>query len=190
MIKINLLPVKQTKKRGVGQQQLLLFAILLIGLGLALFVVKNEQRAKIDKLDKEKVSVQSEIERMKDLIGNIEVVQKKRDDLKKKLDVIEVLKRGKSGPVRVLDEISTIIPKKVWLKSLKEGEGKLTFDGEALDNKDIALFMKNLEGSKFFKKVTLISVQRNPLQKKEELVLATAVMAFQIVCDYSVPPQS
>lgn len=190
MIKINLLPVKQARKRGVGQQQLLLFVIVLLGLGIVLFLVKNEEQAKLEKLDGEKSTVEGEIARMKDLIGNIEVVQKKRDDLKKKLDVIEVLKRGKSGPVRVLDEISTIIPKKVWLTTLKEGEGKLTFDGQALDNKDIALFMKNLEGSTFFKKVTLISVQRKPVTSKEELALSSAVMAFQIVCDYSVPPQS
>lgn len=195
MIKINLLPVKQTKKRGVGQQQVALFAVILVLFGIGLYVVYGAEKGKLDRIDKEKQSVQAEISRLQELIGDIESFQKKRADLAKKVDVIENLKKGKTGPVRLLDEISTLIPKKVWMTSLREGDGKLYFDGQALDNRDVAVFMKALEGSKFFTNVTLISVKRDDkaqtgAAKASPSMAATQVMAFQIVCSYSIPQQS
>jgi type IV pilus assembly protein PilN len=69
--------------------------------------------------------------------------------------VIERLEKGKLGPVRVLDELSTNIPKRVWITSFREKEGDLSLRGTGLENADISEFMRALQKSKFFDNVRL-----------------------------------
>ena len=69
--------------------------------------------------------------------------------------VIEKLERGRRGPVFVLDELATIIPKRVWLSSLIETSNILKLQGYGIENADISEFMNALEKSKFFSRVTL-----------------------------------
>ena len=69
--------------------------------------------------------------------------------------MIEKLERGRRGPVFVLDEMATIIPKRVWLDSFKEASNVVTIEGFGLENADISEFMKALDKSKFFSMVTL-----------------------------------
>jgi type IV pilus assembly protein PilN len=72
--------------------------------------------------------------------------------------VIKELERNKTGPVRLLDEIATAVPKdKLWLTSLKESGGMLTLTGTAMDNETVALFMTNLEQSEHVSTVDLQS---------------------------------
>ena len=59
------------------------------------------------------------------------------------------MKKGKTGPVLLLSAIADAVPKdKLWLTSLKEGNGTLTLTGTAMDNETVALFMNNLEAAK------------------------------------------
>jgi len=69
--------------------------------------------------------------------------------------VIDKLEKGKRGPVRVLDELSNAIPKRVWLVSFKEGAGNLSMTGAAIDNADISEFMRALQKSPYFSDVQL-----------------------------------
>ncbi len=182
MIRINLLPVKQAKKRGVGQQQLILFAIILIGIGLLLYSVNQSEEATVTQLQDRQKDIKAEMDRLEELIGDINVIQKKKEDLRKKLSVIDLLRKGKTGPVRILDELSTIIPKKVWLVSLAEGTNRLMMKGFATDNKEIAVFMKNLEASPFFSDVTLQTIIQAPDRE-----YAIPVMSFSLNCVYHLP---
>jgi len=182
MIRINLLPVKQAKKRGAGQQQLILFAVVLVGLGLLIFTWNRTEREKIKVLEAKQTTIKQEMTRLEELIGDITNIQNKKADLKKKLDIINLLKKEKSGPVRILDELSTQIPKKVWLTNLIESNKTLQMSGYATDNKEIAIFLKNLEASKFFTDVRLIKIEQSSDQKSP-----IPVMSFQIHCGYTVP---
>jgi type IV pilus assembly protein PilN len=184
MIRINLLLIKQAKKRGAGQKQLVLFALILVAIGIGLYVAYTGEVQKIEALHAEKAEIDVELKRMEELIGDINTFQEKRAGLQKQLDVIELLKKGKTGPVRILDELSTIIPKKVWLTSLTDQGSQLNMSGKATDNKEIAVFMKNLESSRFFSNVTLISIK---MAENTTGNAAISVMDFVIRCDYSVP---
>lgn len=183
MIRINLLPVKRAKKRGAGQQQLLVFAIVLIVLFLLLFTFKSKEDEQITSLKAKQSSIKEEMARLEDLIGDINTFQKKSAALQKKLDVIELLRKGKSGPVRILDELSTVIPKKVWLANLVESHKTLNMEGFATDNREIAIFMKNLEASMYFSDVTLLSIT----QVSKANVYPMPVMKFVLKCKYKIP---
>ena len=56
----------------------------------------------------------------------------------------------------MLDELSIIIPKKVWMVSMSEtGADQLKLEGYVVDHNELSTFMRNLEKSPFFKDVIL-----------------------------------
>ncbi len=183
MIKINLLPTKKTRKRGSTQQQLIIFAGVLAAVGIMLYSVYSSEADKVSVLEQQKAQVSEEMKRLEGIIGDINTIQAKKDELKKKLDIIEMLKKQKIGPVRILDEISTIIPKRVWLTNISQMQNMMHFSGKSTDHKEVAIFMKNLESSPFFNKVELIVI--NQVAEKE--ATGALVMQFEITCEFNLP---
>jgi len=75
-----------------------------------------------------------------------------------------------------------LIPKKAWLLSLSEGGSRLSMRGYATNNKEIAIFMKNLEASSFFSKVTLMEIKIS-----DDRMMPINVMEFELHCTYHIP---
>ncbi len=156
MIRINLLPAKQTKKRSGAQQQLLAGVAVIFLLILALYYVVSEEQKSIAGLKKEHTAVQKKIDELKEIVGDIDKAKAEKEALEKKSKVITDLKSNRMGPVRMLDELSIIIPKKVWLVSLSEtGVDQLKLEGYVVDHNELSTFMRNLEKSPFFNDVIL-----------------------------------
>ncbi len=156
MVRINLLPVKVSRKKEAGKQQLVLFAIILAA-GILFNVLWAGQRAGALKDAKDAVArKKAEIAQLERIIGEVKNIRAQQDELRKKLEVLDKLKAGRSGPVRMLDELATVIPKRLWLKKMVEKGGtSIAFDGTAATIDDVSAFMSALKTSKHFSAVEL-----------------------------------
>jgi type IV pilus assembly protein PilN len=155
MIRINLLPVRKKKQRNtsiyqlVGMAAAVVLAVLVAGGVVAYYSNEvSKQEAKIKDND-------DEIARLEKIIGEVKELEKQKERLKSQLAVIDKLEKGKRGPVRVLDELSNSIPKRVWMVSFREQNGALTITGAAMDNSDISEFMRAMQKSPYFSDVNL-----------------------------------
>lgn len=148
MIKINLLPIRAARKRESVKQQLILGAVLIIGAGVGLYLWYNSMATKLDERKKQIATTNQQIEQYKRAIGEVEKYKGLEEKLKRKLEIIESLVKGKTGPVRVLDRMSQLVPKQVWLMAWTEtASGSVTLEGEALSNKYVAQFITALKDS-------------------------------------------
>lgn len=155
MVRINLLPAKLTKKKIAGKQQLLLFvAVLLLGIVGNLVVAQSRASALETKQRKIK-NTREEISRLDKVIGEVAQYKQAKKDLEAKLAILDKLKQGRTGPVRMLDSLASITPKRLWLRKMEEKGGSITFDGTAATIDDVSAFMKALEESQYFGKVEL-----------------------------------
>lgn len=156
MVRINLLPVKTSRKKEAGKQQLVLLAVVLVA-GLVFNYGWAAQRAGVLKEAKDAVTrKKAEIAQLERIIGEVKNIRAQQDELRKKLDVLDKLKAGRSGPVRMLDELATVIPKRLWLKKMDEKGGtSIAFDGTAATIDDVSAFMAALKSSKHFGAVEL-----------------------------------
>jgi type IV pilus assembly protein PilN len=145
MIKINLLPIKATRKREYVKQQLILAVVLLLGAVIGCYMWYSSMSGEIDDKKKEIVSAKQQIEQYKKAIGEVEKYKGLEEALNRKLEIITSLEKGKTGPVRVLDHLSQIIPKQVWLTAWVEKSGTVKIEGEALTNKHVAQFITALK---------------------------------------------
>ena len=108
--------------------------------------------------------------------GEVKELETQRERLKTQLAVIEKLEKGKRGPVRVLDELSQALPKRVWINSFREGGGSLSMTGTAIDNADISEFLRALGKSAYFSNIQLKFTQNNTIE-------GTQVYNFEIGCN-------
>jgi type IV pilus assembly protein PilN len=144
MIKINLLPIKASRKREYVKQQLILAVVLVLGALVGCYMWYSAMSGKIEDKKKEITTAQQQIEQYKKAIGEVEKYKGLEAALNRKLEIINSLEKGKTGPVRVLDNLSQIIPKQVWLTVWSEKSGAVQIEGEALTNKHVAQFITSL----------------------------------------------
>ena len=155
MVRINLLPVRVSKKKEAGQQQIALFALLLV-VGLAGNYFWQANRAADLKVRQQKLArTKEDIAQLERIIGEVRNIKEQQKELQQKLDVLERLKAGRSGPVRVLDEVASITPRQLWLSRMTEKGGAVNFAGSALSIDDVSAFMTALKTSKHFSQVEL-----------------------------------
>jgi type IV pilus assembly protein PilN len=145
MIKINLLPIKATRKREYVKQQLILGVVLVLGAIVGCYMWYSSMSGKIEDKQKEIATAQQQIEQYKKAIGEVEKYKGLEAALNRKLRIIDDLEKGKTGPVRILDHLSQIIPKQVWLMAWEEKSGTVKVEGEALTNKHVAEFITALK---------------------------------------------
>lgn len=155
MVRINLLPVKVSKKKEAGKQQLVLFALLLVGGLLGNWFWTSNRSSDLAAREKHLTKTKQDIAAIEKIIGEVTSIRAEQKALRDKLEVLETLKRGRSGPVRMLDELATLIPKRVWLRKLSESNGRMVFDGSAGNIEDVSTFMAALKASSHFKTVEL-----------------------------------
>lgn len=151
MIRINLLPIRQIKKRLLLRNEFLSFLCAVLVLLLAIALVGMSQTQKIAELKKNIVALTKERDSYQAVLKEIEAIKKQKADLEAKLAVIDKLKLNSQLTVRIVDAIATLTPvNKMWLLSLQLSASVVKLSGIALDNSVIAQYMKELGGSLFF----------------------------------------
>ena len=155
MIHINLLPVRAAKKREFGRQQLVLFVLLLVLAGIGNFFVYNRFESELRSLDKQIATTTQEIAQLEKTIGEVKSIKEDKKALEDKLKILDTLKKGRTGPVKVLDELATIIPPKVWISEFNEQNGGVSMNGAASSYEDLSTFSKKLKASTHFTNITI-----------------------------------
>lgn len=156
MVRINLLPVRTSRKKETAKQQiaiLLVSVLVILGLGLGLF---GYAQAKIKAAKNDISGAESELKRLKGKIGELENIKKLKDEVTKKLDVLTQLRKEKTGPVRRLATLSDATPERLWLTKYSESGASVSIGGIAVDEDLIAAFMRNLQQTDDYTNVELI----------------------------------
>lgn len=171
MLRINLLPIRQLKKRAKARNQLFIFFLIFLVVLALVGVTGVLVSAKITELNEDIVAKTKEKKSFDAVVKQIAALEKRRLDLNKKIRIINKLKTDSSLTVHVMDDVAMIIDnKRMWITSFKQSGKKLSLSGYALDNKTIAEFMDNLKlNSEYIKSVSLSNtalkrVSGNPLK--------------------------
>jgi type IV pilus assembly protein PilN len=155
MVRINLLPVRVSKKKEAGRQQLVLFVLVAV-LGIIGNYFWNDSRAsELAGREKKLAATRAEIAQLDRIIGEVRNIKDQQQQLREKLGVLAQLKAGRAGPVKMLDELASLIPKQLWLTKLEEKGGTVSFVGTAGSIDDVSEFMSALKGSRHFRSVEL-----------------------------------
>jgi type IV pilus assembly protein PilN len=103
--------------------------------------------------------MEADIKQFQPQLDQVAAFRKKKAALEKKIDVIDGLDRARTGPVRVMDELATHMPERVWLTQIQTEGNTIKMRGESLDNELVAILLKSLGESPYFDKVDLQSTE-------------------------------
>lgn len=181
MIRVNLLPIKQARRRSAGRTQLLVFGGLIALEVLVILLLWVIAQSDLDRVQKQVQQYEAEVAAAKKEVKDAKQLEQQKEQLTKQLAVLDRLEAQRSGPVRVLDEFQSIMspprneedrfaqlqknwnvdwdPRRLWVESLQESEGSFTLEGQAVNADDVAEFLQRLTTAKHFYDVQLQVVE-------------------------------
>jgi type IV pilus assembly protein PilN len=180
MIRINLIPVRQVKRRELGRQQLYLFGVLFLGGILANYFWLRDAQEIVDRKKAQVAKINLDLQGLDRAIGEVNSITTEKRDLEDKLKVLDTLKKKRVGPVKVLDALAQVIPAHVWLTDLSEKGGNVELQGLGMTNDDVAEFMRELKRSQYFSNIVLKRVTA-----QDTTGPVNQVVKFEISCTVS-----
>ena len=155
MLHINLLPVRVSKSKEAGKQQLVLFGLLVVLVFIGNLTWSRSRAGDLAQREEKLRRTKDEIAQLERIIGEVKNIKAQQAELRDKLAVLDKLRAGRQGPVKMLDELATIIPKRLWLRKMEEKGGAVAFEGTASTIDDVSAFMSALRRSQYFSAVEL-----------------------------------
>jgi len=155
MIEINLLPVREAKRKADLRQLAFMLGATLLGIVALAAMFHLSVIADISNSRGQIAELQAQIDQFKPQLEQVELYRATKAAIEEKLAVIERLDRNRSGPVRVLDELATHSPERLWVTRISASNGVITIEGISLDNELVALFLTTLGDSAYFANVEL-----------------------------------
>jgi type IV pilus assembly protein PilN len=160
MIRINLLAVERDRAKkksaatlGTTGQKLTigcsLILILALGfIGWRYWALGQESF----RLDTDILAAQQETTRLHSVIQQVQQFEQRKAQLQQRVVLIEQLRKGQTGPVHMLDQISRALPTMLWLTQLKQVGPAVVIDGKCTTLTGLSEFVSNLEASGYFKR--------------------------------------
>lgn len=178
MIRINLLPFREARKKENIRRQISIYVLSILLLSLAMVFAFFQVNGKLCSLQQEKAQLDKELKGYSTVTKRIKEMEQRIKEINGKLEVIGELEHNKTGAVLLLLDIAEAVPRdRLWLNSLNERKGQLTLKGTAVDNETVALFMINLEKAKQIKAVDLKSSALRQLKD-----VGAGAVDFTLVC--------
>ena len=166
MIRINLLPHREEKRKARRQQFYGLLGMVSILAGLIVFlgysVISNyisEQEAKNQFLKKEIAVLDKQIDQIKRLREQTQALLARKQ-------VIESLQRDRAEAVRLLSELAKQMPEGVYIRTMKQDGIRVSLSGYAQSSARVSTLMRNIEASPWLEKPQLIEIKAVVVDKR------------------------
>jgi type IV pilus assembly protein PilN len=178
MIKINLLPFRVSRKKETATQQIIVSAAVIV---VTLVVMGGIYAVTLGKIRTAKAEIarsEDELATLKKKIGEIDNLKKLQAEVQKKLDILNQLRKEKTGPAIRLARMSDIISsisEKMWLTRYVESSTSVSISGVAYSEEMIAAFMTKVQSSPEFSNVEL------QVSEQQE-ISGTKLKKFDLTC--------
>jgi type IV pilus assembly protein PilN len=150
MARINLLPWREEARRERQRQFLYtLMGTLVLGAILVLLVgMFFDQRISMQEARNQQIQV--EINRLNQRIARIKELERTRDRLLSRKQIIESLQASRSLTVELLDKLAKTIPVGITLTNVRQQGKNLTLLGRSQSNARVSAYLQSLEGMDLF----------------------------------------
>lgn len=166
MIRINLLPWREARRKALNLQFYILIGmvaglaasiVLLVHGYYATRIATQTERNRF--LKDENAKLEKEIEEIKKLKEEIQALLSRKQ-------VIETLQADRAQTVYLLDQLVRQTPDGVYLKSIKQSGLKVNLTGYAQSNARVSTLMRNLEASPYLENPDLVEIRATSINNK------------------------
>ena len=193
MIRINLLSQtreKRKRRQAIGPvafesgQKIavactLIVALAALGVGWWYWSLRKDATQITDEI----AAAGRETARLRTLIEQVNQFEERKAQLQQRVTLIEQLRRGQSGPVHMLDEMSRALPEMLWFTQIQQTGTEVVIDGRCTSLTSLSDFVDNLAKSGWFKRsVEIIESQVETAQPG-----GTDLIKFSVKAQFAPP---
>ena len=169
MIRINLLPQEETPRQRtvrlphVGSVVPLVLVIAVVaGMGLT-YTYQNRRATELrDTIARE----EGESRRLAPEIAKVQSLNRERDEVNRRLDVITQLDRDRYFRVHLLDELNRSLPEHMWLTLVEEqANNRFAIEGVTFSNFLVSDALQNLGRSAYIAGVDLVVAEKGVINE-------------------------
>jgi type IV pilus assembly protein PilN len=159
VIRINLLPHREERRKAQRQQFFALAGLLVVLGGLIVFLVHTVIVGYISRQEEKNAFLKKEIAALDKEIDEIKRLKEQTEALLSRKQVIETLQANRAETVHLFNELARQVPDGVYLKSLKQTGLKIALAGFAQSNARVSTLMRNLDASPFLEQPNLVEIK-------------------------------
>lgn len=160
MIRINLLPYRAERRQAQILQHIAVLLIVVVTASLGVFIVDLYKTSELTALEDEFSDIKAQNDILKVKIGKIKNLDTLREDVERKLALVDLLQKGRFYSLSTFSDLARLIPENVWLNDIKDSNSHLTINGMGESNKAVANFMRALDETPEFTDVALKTISR------------------------------
>jgi type IV pilus assembly protein PilN len=187
MIKINLLPVKQDRRREAGRNQLLVALLAIVVEIIVATLLYLGANSSLTEQKNANSSIKTQVDRIEKQVKDHQKILADIQEYERRQEAIDNLEAARTGPSFLMLELSNILSKngrpnvdhnkyqqmiqtnptlafdeswdfrRLWLDSFNEKDKIVKIAGQGLTHEDVAEFLRRLQLSSFFVTSELVS---------------------------------
>jgi type IV pilus assembly protein PilN len=123
------------------------------------------QAKKIDEVNRSIAKAEKRIKALEAVKKKVDDFKAKNAELNRRIEIIGVLEKNRTGPLYVMDALSRAMPNKAWVDEFTEKGGQTKLVGIADNEFTVADFMQALQSSPYFVGVELGVIKKTELRK-------------------------
>lgn len=169
MIRVNLLPHREEKRKARRQQFYALSGLLVVLAGVIWFLGFTVINRYISAQQEANDYLEKEISVLKKQIEEISSLKEQTDALLARKQVIESLQGNRAQTVTLFTELLSRVPDGIRLVSLSQDGRKIDVTGEALSEARVSTLLRSLEESRLFEHAVPIEIRAIPSSSNNSL---------------------
>lgn len=160
MAHINLLPWREEKRQERQKQFITALVAGFIFAAVILYGAILYADSNLDEQNSRNTFLQSEITKLDLKIAQIKTIDKEREQLLARMNVIQELQSSRPKVVKVFDALVRSVPEGIHLDKVQRQGDTLTLNGVAQSNARVSVFMRQLDSNTEFDNPDLTVIQR------------------------------
>jgi type IV pilus assembly protein PilN len=162
MIRINLLPHREIKRKRQQQHFLITLGVVVVVGAVVWFMVHHSLTGTYEDQIKRNQYLTDEIAKLDKQIEEIKKLKEMTASLLARKKVVETLQGNRAEVVHLLDDLSRQLPDGIYLKQIKQEGTRVTINGYTQSQARVSTLMRNLDATQHLEGANLIEIKAVP----------------------------
>ena len=149
MPRVNLLPWREADRKRRRQEFMFSIVAAIGSAALVTLAGRGLMSSAISHQEARNQALQTQIEALEKQIEEINGLEKQKQALIARMEIIETLQRSRPEIVHVFDELVRVLPEGVYLTYIKQSGPRIEMRGVAQSSTRVSTFMRNIDSSEW-----------------------------------------
>ncbi|MEJ2604657.1 MAG: PilN domain-containing protein [Gammaproteobacteria bacterium] len=183
MPRINLLPWREEQRKQRQKQFGIALVVAVLTAGLFIWLGNLVYQGRIDHQQARNQRLETEIAELDKAIAEIEGLERQKERLLARMEIIEQLQRSRPEIVHLFDELVRTLPEGVYLTGIRQTGREVQITGTAQSSTRVSALMRNIDASEWLEDPDLEQIRTVEVGQAEQFNFVLRAKQVRIAGD-------